>query len=41
LLTVVFYIWGQLEKRNKDVVVELDFTEEEGSKAVLNESVAD
>jgi amino acid transporter len=28
LLTVTFYIWGHLEKRNKDVVVELNFTEE-------------
>ena len=27
LLTVIFYIWGQREKRNKDVVVELSFTE--------------
>lgn len=29
VLTVVFYIWGQLEKRNEDVVVELDMTEVE------------
>jgi type VI protein secretion system component VasK len=24
LLTIVFYIWGQSEKRNQDVVVELN-----------------
>lgn len=24
LLTIVFYVWGQAEKRNRDVVVELD-----------------
>jgi len=28
LTTVVFYIWGHLEKRNKDVVVELNLAEE-------------
>jgi amino acid transporter len=27
LLTVVFYVWGQLEKRNQDVVVELNVAE--------------
>jgi amino acid transporter len=27
LLTVVFYVWGQMESRNKDVVVELDLEE--------------
>ncbi len=26
LLTVVFYVWGHLEKRNQDVVVELDLS---------------
>jgi amino acid transporter len=41
LLTMVFYIWGHLEKRNKDVVVELSFTEEETTKIVMNESIAD
>ncbi len=29
VLTVVFYVWGQLEKRNEDVVVELNFSETE------------
>jgi amino acid transporter len=28
LFTVVFYIWGHLEKRNRDVVIELNLTEE-------------
>ncbi len=28
LLTVAFYLWGHLEKRNKDVVVELTFGDE-------------
>jgi len=27
LLTVVFYVWGQVEKNNKDVVVELNLSE--------------
>ncbi len=27
LLAVVFYVWGQLERRNQDVVVELDLSE--------------
>jgi amino acid transporter len=27
LLTIVFYIWGQLEKKNEDVVVELNLAE--------------
>jgi amino acid transporter len=27
LLTIVFYVWGQLEKRNRDVVVELNVAE--------------
>ncbi len=27
LLTVVFYVWGQMEKRNRDVVVELNVAE--------------
>ncbi len=39
LLTVVFYIWGHLEKRNKDVVVQLNFTEEGTTGTVMNESV--
>ncbi len=41
LLTVVFYIWGHLEKRNKDVVIELNFKEEGTSETVLNETVVD
>ncbi|HLX39990.1 MAG TPA: APC family permease [Ktedonobacteraceae bacterium] len=28
LLTIVFYIWGQLESRNKDVVVELNLSDD-------------
>jgi amino acid transporter len=27
LLTIVFYVWGQLEKKNEDVVVELNLAE--------------
>jgi amino acid transporter len=27
LLTIVFYIWGQMEKHNQDVIVELDLEE--------------
>ena len=32
LLAAVFYVWGQLEKRNQDVVVELELGE--GTKVV-------
>ena len=39
LLTAVFYIWGHLEKRNKDVVVQLNFTQEGTTEAVMNESI--
>lgn len=28
LLTAIFYLWGHLEKRNQNVVVELNFTDE-------------
>jgi amino acid transporter len=41
LLTVVFYIWGHLEKRNKDVVIELHFTEEGTGETELDLSIAD
>ncbi len=41
LLTVVFYIWGHLEKRNKDVVVELHFTEEGASETWSNVAIGD
>ena len=27
LLAAVFYVWGQLERRNQDVVVELELGE--------------
>jgi amino acid transporter len=27
LLAIVFYVWGQMEKRNQDVVVDLNFGE--------------
>src|SRR5260370_41568130 len=39
LLTAVFYIWGHLEKRNKDVVVQLNFTQEGTTEAVMNASL--
>jgi amino acid transporter len=41
LLTVVFYIWGHLEKRNKDVVVQLNFTEEGTTETLVNTSAVD
>jgi amino acid transporter len=41
LLAVVFYIWGHLEKRNKDVMVTLNFTEEGVSETALDVSPDD
>jgi amino acid transporter len=41
LLAVVFYIWGHLEKRNKDVVVELNFAQEEPAELELSASATD
>ena len=34
LLTIVFYIWGQLESRNKDVVVELNLADDSVSEII-------
>lgn len=38
LLAVVFYVWGHLEKRNKDVIVQLNFIREGTSETVVSES---
>lgn len=35
LLTAIFYLWGHLEKRNRDVVIELNFAEEGVTEARL------
>lgn len=32
LLTVVFYVWGHVEKRNRDVVIDLNFPETDASE---------
>ena len=34
LLTIVFYVWGQLESRNKDVVVELNLADDSVSEII-------
>jgi len=34
LLTIVFYVWGQLESRNKDVVVELNLDDDSISEII-------
>jgi amino acid transporter len=39
VLTIVFYIWGHAEKRNKDVMVELNFTGEASDEVRVGASV--
>jgi amino acid transporter len=38
LVTVVFYLWGHLEKRNKDVIVEWNLSEESAEETAVETS---